>query len=520
MKMPSPRSIWTTWFLYFPVSALLLSCATIMDSQLKTEIRFLTTRLGDIIREQAGETTFAHIEQLRQLAKAIRLCHGSVSIRAKRRLVGKLTTAEAYEVAHAFSLFFQIVNFCEERARIRHLQATLAPAQSLRHLFSELKHAGVSPARVQACLNALDIQPVLTAHPTEAKRRSALNHILRLPSHMESPDEILETLWQTEEVRERHVEPINEVENAVFFFEHTIFETVANFYAAFEAELSAHYPDVRSHRAFLTFASWVGGDRDGNPSVTPAISQRAVELYRACAAKFYLHQCDKLIEELTHATPHRARSGQQRGCVDGDPFQPQEETRRRLLAVRKKLVNGYRATVEFVRDLTRIQSGLLRQKARRGARGRIGRLITQAQVFGFHLAELDFRDHSGKLQAAPKELHAQFRTIRALQRRHGAATANHFVLSMTRSADDVLQLLRLARRARLRQVDFAPLFETIHDLENAGRIMQNLWADPQYRAHLARRADTQEVMLGYSDSNTPRDFRSGRHGWKSWRARR
>jgi phosphoenolpyruvate carboxylase len=472
-----------------------------MDSELKSEVRFLTTRLGLIIREQAGETTFAHIERLRQFAKAIRQRHDWAFIRAMRRLAERLDLAEAYAVAHAFSLFFQLVNFCEERARVRHLQATPAPAQSVRRLFRELKQAGVSAREVQKCLDALEIQPVLTAHPTEAKRRSVVNHMLRLPRQMDAPDEILETLWQTEEVRERPVQPINEVENTVFYFEHTIFEAVANFYAAFDAELRAHYPGVHRGRAFLTFASWVGGDRDGNPWVTPAVSRSAVALHRRCALEFYLRQCDRLIEELTHATARPARAAPRPPEVHGNPFQPREETRQRLLAVRNKLVSGYRTAEEFAGDLTRIKAGLLRQNARRAAGGRVSRLITQARVFGFHLAELDFRDHSGKLAEAPEDLRAQMETLRAIQRQHGAGAANRYVLSMTRRADDLLGLLRLAREAGLRQVDLVPLFETIHDLENAGRIMEALWADRQYRAHLARRADTQDVMLGYSDSS-------------------
>ena len=469
-----------------------------MDPQLKQEVRFITTRLGDIIREQAGDAVFGHVERLRQLAKTIRQHHREPDIHAKRRLIARLPVREADQVAHAFSLFFQLVNLCEERARIRHLRAHPGSPQSLRRLFQELQEAGVPARRLQQCLDALDVQPVLTAHPTEAKRRTGVNQILRLAARFDDPDEVLEALWQTEEVRARRPEPLDEVANTLFYFDRTIFETVANFYATFDAELRAHYPAVRRRRAFLTFASWVGGDRDGHPLVTPEVSRTVVRLHRQRATAFYDRECDRLIEELSHAVPGRWRLPRQRDPLS---FHRAELFRRELVAIRRRLAGGRYAMTELVRDLQTIQTGLHRQGAHRAAQGHVARLVNQARVFGLHLAELDFRDHRDKLQEAPGELRAQFRALRAIQQPHGTAAANHYVLSMTRNADDVRALLRLARRARVGQVDLVPLFETTEDLENAPRVMRELWSDADYRVHLAGRGRVQEVMLGYSDSN-------------------
>ena len=467
-----------------------------MDAELKREVRFLTTRLGAIIREQAGDRIFDHVEQIRQLAKTIRASRDPAAIHAKRRRIAGLTTAEAHQVAHAFSLFFQVVNLCEERARVRHLQADPAPVQSLRWCFHELKRHRVPLESLQRCLDALQIQPVLTAHPTEAKRRTTLNQILRLAERVDDPDEILEALWQTQEIRERKVGPLDEVENTLFFFDRTIFKTVAQFYATFDAELARSFPEARRTRSFLTFASWVGSDRDGNPFVTAEVSLMTAALQRQRLLADYDRQCEKLLEELTHSAPraHVRVAGR-------DPFQPSEIFRKQLVAIRRNLRGSYVKPADFVRDLERIRTGLRRQRAHRAASGRLARLLTQARVFGFHLAELDFRDHGSKLADAPDELLAEFQCIRYIQREHGAAAANHFVLSMTRSAADVRQLLALARRARLHQVDLVPLFETIDDLERAPHIMRELWNDAEYRAHLAARDDTQEIMLGYSDSN-------------------
>src|SRR5262249_9140177 len=154
----------------------------------------------------------------------------------------------------------------------------------------------------------------------------------------------------TQEIRERKVGPLDEVENTLFFFEHTIFETVAQFYAAFDAKLATCFPEVRRRRPFLTFASWVGGDRDGNPFVTPEVSRATAAPHRAHLLADYDRQCEKLIEELSPSAPRARAAGR-------DPFQPSEVYRRQLLVMRGRLKDGYLTPAEFVRDLEQIQGG-------------------------------------------------------------------------------------------------------------------------------------------------------------------
>src|ERR1035438_6026026 len=167
-----------------------------MDALLHQEVRFLTTRLGLIVREQAGARVFDRVERFRKLSKEARTRQSRSIAASLARLAAQQSVEQADQVAHAFSLFFQLVNLCEERARIRHLAAHPRPAQSLRAVFHELRDAGVSAATVERCLASLEIQPVLTAHPTEAKRRTVLNHILRLEGlpHLDAAatDEILD----------------------------------------------------------------------------------------------------------------------------------------------------------------------------------------------------------------------------------------------------------------------------------------------------------------------------------------
>jgi phosphoenolpyruvate carboxylase len=472
-----------------------------LSEQLTREIEHLTSRLDLIIQEQAGEVVFHHLDQIRRLAGTARRHGDRISLRAKRTLLNQLSVREAYQITHALSLYFQLVNHCEERARVRHLHEHDAPSMSLRHLFQELKRARVPAAKVQCCLDELEIQPVLTAHPTEAKRRAVLSQIWRLAKHWDNPDEVMEALWQTEEVRQRRVDPLQEVENTVFYFDRTIFETAANFYATFDAELAAAYPDVKRRGQFLTFASWVGGDRDGNPFVTPDVSRESAQWHTCTAMDYYERQCALLLREVTHATPPPRGKSQPESADALIPFQPYEGLRAQLSGLRRKLRSGKATVPEILSVLERVQSGLLAQKARRAAHGRIQRLLTQVRTFGLHLAELDFRDHSGKLDTAEGELIEELRTIRDIQKAHGPLAARRFILSMTRNARDLLRVTQLAEQAGVRQLDVVPLFETIQDLENAASILKDLWADPHYRAHLKRRGQVQEVMVGYSDSN-------------------
>ncbi|MBX5480268.1 MAG: phosphoenolpyruvate carboxylase [Myxococcaceae bacterium] len=486
-----------------------------MDPSLRREVRALTTRLGSIIREQAGARTFRHVEGIRVLARAIR--HGDEGAQKKlNRQVASLTIDEAWSVAHAFSLFFQLVNLAEERARIRHLEASPSHPRSLRALFKELKARRIPPERVARCLAQLHVEPVLTAHPTEARRRTNLNHLLRLAKDPAHPDLVLETLWHTDEVREHTLTPLDEVRNALFFFEHTIFDAVARFYAAFDEELRRAYPSVRRERAFLTFASWVGGDRDGNPFVTPEVSRETMALHRATVVRYYDAELARLLDELSHATPDRPCAGAE--IEDPERSQPSEHLRHCLTRLQRDLRENRITAAGLLEGLTAIRQTLIDLGAHRAADGRIFRLIEQVRAFGLHLAELDFRDHSEKLTTAPAELDAELQALADLQRGYGPEAANRFILSMARSADDVRAALARARANGVEAVDVVPLFETIEDLDDCVDVMRELWTDADYRAHLAARDGVQEVMLGYSDSNKDGGYLAA--NWYLYRAQK
>ncbi|MBL6765235.1 MAG: phosphoenolpyruvate carboxylase [Verrucomicrobiae bacterium] len=454
-------------------------------------------RLDAIIREQAGDLIHSHLEQIRGLARAGRHHGDKASLVAKRALLEAIDEPTAYRLTHAFSLYFQLVNLCEERERMRRLERSKEPSMSLSWLFRELRQARVPGSKLAQTLESLAIEPVLTAHPTETKRRTVLGQLRRLNRNWDHPDEILESLWHTEEIRETRMSPLNEADNVHFFFTQTIFEATARFEAEFERRLANFYPDVKFQPSFLRVASWVGGDRDGNPFVTPEISLETVDRQARVAAAHYRSECLLLAEELTHAQP--ASKGHK--ATDDGLFQPYEHFRYQISTLAEKIGSSSTNAKSLLRELTKMRDCLVKCGAQRAANGRIDRLIRNVKTFGFHLAHLDFRDNSKKLDDAPEELLAEFHAINELQRRHGESAAHRFILSMTRNADDLLRLLQLAHEAGCRKVDLVPLLETIDDLRNAPEMLRTLWKSPAYRTHLRSRGNLQEVMVGYSDSN-------------------
>ena len=551
----------------------------LMDEALRQEVRFLTTRLGAIVQEQCGEKTFAAIENLRKLAKQIRQKPDPKLLEVKESAVRELSPARATEIAHAFSLFFHLVNLCEERERIRRLRAYASQESgapmSLRRTCTELRRQQVPLSHFKRVLASMHIEPVLTAHPTEAKRRSVVNHILRLGRTLEALqgtldaaaeraiDPWIEALWLTDEVRETPVTPQMESENARFYLERTIYDLAGSFWEKFCDELFRYDPNLSEPHPFLSFGSWVGTDRDGNPNITPATSKDAAAEVRQSILRYYHERCRRMLGLASFPCRHvpemerdldrlMRRFPATRAFREVD--QPSELYRRKLRVMMWRLeqtVNrahgAYRLPEEFTRDLRQLERLLAHHPSPRISKLGARRLRVASQVFGFHGASLDFRTLSYATRAAAAELlHKQglpsqplearvlsikrlllktpqqntfsvptrrileeFGALKEIQTRDGEAAAHRYILSMTSSAADVWDVLLLGRQAGLVEVrkgeprssfDVIPLFETLDDLEAGPGIMQELFADPLYRRILSSREEFQEVMLGYSDS--------------------
>ncbi|HET7840645.1 MAG TPA: phosphoenolpyruvate carboxylase [Terriglobia bacterium] len=552
-----------------------------MDEILRREVRFLTTRLGAIAREQAGEATFHAIENLRQSAKKLRQHPSAEQLDANDRQVRQLTLGRAADVAHAFSLFFHLVNLCEERQRVRRLRAYEASGQgapmSLQHTFSELARYRVPPDELLQLLRGMRVEPVLTAHPTEAKRRSVLNHVLRIgaslnehagfPPHLVERyvDPWIEALWLTDEVRERSVTPELEIENSLVFLDRTIYSLAGTFWEKFCDELSRFSPQIEVPKPFLRFGSWVGTDRDGNPNVTPETSLKAASLLRQSILAYYRQALRRMLGVISFPSPREIERRIRRELSrDTARFpatrwfqaldQPHEYYRRKIRVMLWRIERttegerGSYANVEdFERDLETLEGLLAEHPSPRVARLGPRRLRVTAQVFGFHAASLDFRQHTSlvnfaaaeilragklpgepyserirsiqklfrggprglKLPAPARATLEEFSALREIQSRFGHEASHRYILSMTRSAADVWDALLVGwqaglvrwRRGRLESsFDVIPLFETLEDLETGPRVLDELLSDKVYRDLLRSRDDFQEVMLGYSDS--------------------
>jgi phosphoenolpyruvate carboxylase len=445
-----------------------------------------------------------------------------VPLRAKERAVNRLSVEEATDVAHAFSLFFHLVNLCEERERVRRLRVHdrqgPGPPMSLRNTFGELRRQKVPPAAVKKLLTSMHVEPVLTAHPTEAKRRSVLNHLLRLGRTLDATcgdltstaerdvDACIEALWLTDEVREGVVTPAMESENARFFLERTIYDLAGIFWEKFCAEMLRRYPSLPEPIPFLSFGSWVGTDRDGNPFVTPETSLDAAEQVRLSILHYYYEACRRMLgwasfpcrdRRLEAALSREINQDMRRFPATRtfeDIDQPSELYRRKLRIMMWRLERtserapgAYTAPQEFTDELRKLHELLAAYPSPRIARLGPGRLRVASQVFGFHGASLDFRTHSRATRGAAEEiLHRaklpsepgeariksiqrmlfkpalrasfsagtlrvleEFRALQTIQTRNGEAAAHRYVLSMTSSAADVWDVLLLARQTGL-----------------------------------------------------------------------
>ncbi|MBI4353037.1 MAG: phosphoenolpyruvate carboxylase [Candidatus Omnitrophica bacterium] len=536
---------------------------------LKRDVRFLTTLLGDVIRQQEGERLFAKVEEIRKCAKAIRRRPSAALIARQKKFIRSLSPAEAYKIARAFTIYFQLVNIAEEMQRVRRIRdyerdPHRLEDMSVRKLFHDLRGRGIPGSAVLRFLSRMDIEPVLTAHPTEAKRRTILDHLLRIAAALAQLDradltfserekgtngvkETLEILWQTAEIRRRKVEVSDEVEQTLFYFERTILDLLPDVHEKVRREFRSFYGQAKREFApFIRFGSWVGADRDGNPNVTCEATRRTVEEQRGVVFRAYLRAMENLIRKFSQSEGMAAVSRRLKDSLERDRrllpdlartlgrFEPNEVYRKKFSFMHRKLENAYRrkkpfyaSEEEFLEDLLTVKESLETHKGCLAARLDLERLVDQVKIFGFYLARLDFRDHSAKIRRGVKDILDQLRTLREIQKESPGAVGDYLV-SMTESTEDILALFYLAeetglieiRKGRVVRGDIGivPLFETIGALERAHEIMESLFLAPVYRSYLKARSHKQEVMLGYSDSNKDGGYLCA--NWKLYQAQK
>lgn len=372
-----------------------------------------------------------------------------------------------HRLLRAYTVLFQLLNTVEQKEIVRvnrERQMAGAPRpESIREAVLRLKESGMTAQQMQELLHRLDICPTITAHPTEARRRSVLDKLYRIVQHLSEralpPNaprldmplntvdiaegdlrRTLTALWQTDEFGSATVTPYDEVRNALYFFQHTILDVVAWLIDDLRSALQCAYPDaVLEIPPFIRFRSWVGGDRDGNPKVTPEVTWWTLLMHKKVALQHYLRCVRELRRELTQSTRLVPASEELLLTLDEDREQfslPAHILRRharepyalklcfieiRLRATLRHLgaltdfhaegpsfvahFPAYQDSKELLADLLLLQRSLRENRARSLAEeGTLARMIAQCRVFGFHLATLDIRQHSDEHERAVEEI--------------------------------------------------------------------------------------------------------------------
>ncbi len=408
--------------------------------ELARDVRLLGNALGAVLREQGGDVLFERVERIRALTKEARSVPGENAAEAELdALFGSMDFDAALPVLKAFTTYFQLVNLAEQKeiVRVNRRRAYAAGdkprSESVRQAIQTLSSAGTTAAQMRKLIESLSIQLVFTAHPTEAKRRTVNEKLHRLSAYlsaMEQPqmatsecerleaDVVAETeiLWQTDEVRQRRLSVIDEAKNILFYFGETLFEITPRLYEDLAAALEECYPgETFQIPNFLEYGSWVGGDRDGNPTITLDHTAEVLRLHREQVLSLYVPAVRALSDRLSQSRHYVGVSEELEKSLTVDANllpevaaqaagrSPMEPYRRkcefiweRLRRTQNSAPGGYNAASEFIADLEMLQRSLEAHKGNFAARRALAPLLFQARLFGFHLARLDIREHKEK----------------------------------------------------------------------------------------------------------------------------
>jgi phosphoenolpyruvate carboxylase len=546
-----------------------------VPAAMRRDVRLLGELLGQVISESDGPDLLDDVEELRHRVIAARSSdtdddrdEADDDIAA---LVASWPLARAAAVARAFTVYFHLANLAEEHQRIRTLRERDTGAKPVRESLADTMTALGATIGTDAradLLARLEVHPVFTAHPTEARRRAVTEALRRIGEQLDALDnaqlgatahaetlrrlrEEVDLLWRTSALRSQAMQPLDEVRSGTAVFDDTLFRLAPSVYRALDTallgELSGSVPPQAP--AFLKFGSWIGGDRDGNPFVTAEVTEQAASIQADHALRALENATTRIARSLTvdagllaasarASRPwpaidelmmtlaaarelHPAVVGELLAHSPGEPFrafllyagQRLQATR---LAEAAPPGLRYGSAGEFVAELRLVQRALAEAGAVRQAYGELQHLIWQAETFGFHLAELEVRQHSAVHAAALRELRAGQRpsaqttevlaaiaAIRTIQRRHGVAACHRYVVSFTTAATDVAAVYELAEFAcpgDTPELDVVPLFESGDDLARAVPILDAVIELPEVARRLVAAGRRLEVMLGYSDS--------------------
>jgi phosphoenolpyruvate carboxylase len=575
---------------------------------MREDIRLLGTILGDTVREQNGEDVFDLVERAR--VESFRVRRSEIDRTELAGMFDGIDIHKAVPVIRAFTHFALLANVAEdihrERRRAVHLEAG-EPAQdsSLAATYRKLDSAGLDSATVAGALAGALVSPVITAHPTETRRRTVFDTQHRITELMrqrlrdpgcdidrELRRHIL-TLWQTALIRLSRLKIQDEIETGLRYYPAAFLEVIPDVNAEVRAALSARWPDASVlEQPILRPGSWIGGDRDGNPNVTADVVRLATASASYTALEHYFAEITALQEELSMSARLVTVSDQLSALADQchEPARADEPYRRALRVIHARLtataaeildsqpeheldlgLARYQTAAELQADLDVVDGSLRGNGSAVLAEDRLARLREAVRVFGFHLCGLDMRQNSDVHEEVVAELlawagvHPDYRSLAEPDRvellaaelstrrpliHHGAdlselarkeldicaaaaravdvfgaAAVPNYIISMCQSVSDMLEAAILLKEVGLLDttgsepycpVGIVPLFETIDDLQRGSSILEAVLDLPLYRAVVSARSDSQEVMLGYSDSNKDGGYLAA--NWALYRA--
>ncbi|WP_205859470.1 phosphoenolpyruvate carboxylase [Phycicoccus flavus] len=583
---------------------------------LRASVRLVGRLLGEALIRHEGQELLDLVERVRLLSRENR------EDELHEVLTG-VDDATAVRLARAFTAYFQLVNITEQLHRWRELAgAEEGPlAATATRIGNAVDEGVLDRDLVEQVLARVEYRPVFTAHPTEASRRSVLELLRKtadtvadlsdpLRPRADTPRlerrlaELVDLLWQTDELRVSRPEPKDEARTAIYYLRSLTHDVVPDLLQELDRTLGSIGVTLPVGARPLRFGSWAGGDRDGNPFVTPQVTLEVLGLQHDFGLRALADAVDALLVEMSPSSRVVGVTDALRESLERDaealPITYQavkrlnaEEPYRlkltyvrvRLQRTRDRLAHGsphepgrdYLGLSELVDDLALVRDAMLAEGDRLTADGGILRLLRTATAVGMGLATLDVREHSekhhealaglfdriGELDTPYADLDRAARTavlsrelasrrpllgtnrldlpeasaaslelmgaVREALDRFGPDVVETYIVSMTHDVDDIFAVVVLAREAGLvdtgsdsvpasARIGFAPLFETVAELEQAGPLLEAMLADPAYRRVVAARGDVQEIMLGYSDSS--KDAGIAASQWQIHRAQR
>ena len=522
------------------------------DQELRSDVRVLGELLGQSLVRQEGAELLALVENVR---KAVREGGGE-------DILANLSVEDSVQLVRAFSTYFYLANVAEQvhRARVleeeRELSGSWISRAVDRIIEAQKNHGDFTQADLQEWMNEFSVRPVFTAHPTEAARRSVLSKLGTIADLLDDRKdatrerrlaEAVDLLWQTDELRLGRPEPLDEAVNALYYLDDLFSMTIPNVLDNFARELTRVGVTISPTSRPLSFGTWIGGDRDGNPNITADITRQAITLQIGHFIRGMVACLDELRKALSVSTRIAGASPELEASVARDlemipeiedrfkRLNVEEPYRMKATAIRHRLIltqrrhaagaehvpgRDYDNTAEIIADLMLMHESLMSHKGELIAHGLLERTIRAVSSVGLTHATMDVREHSDAHHHALAELAknpdaldnqasatlATFSAINELIEKFGPEVIETYIISMTKSHLDVLAAVELAKHTGLIQgnsskIGFAPLLETVAELRGADLILDSLLSTSEYRELVRSRGDIQEVMLGYSDSN-------------------